>query len=232
MRFTTVPAPISGRIGRSLFTVGALVTTSQTDPLATIQQLNPIYVDIQQSSAALLSLRRALASGGQAPASAEVRLRLEDDSEYGPTGRVEFGEVVVDQGTGTVTLRARFPNPDGILLPGMFVRAVFAQSIDTNAFLIPQQAVTRDPKGAATIWLVGANNKAVQRSVRADRAQGAYWIVTEGLKAGDRVITQGTGNLRPGGAIRPVPANAPQRVTPPLRGQDGQVKSGAAGKGG
>lgn len=230
LRFTTVPAPISGRIGRSLFTVGALVTTSQAEPLATIQQLDPIYVDIQQSSAALLALRRALASGGAAPASAEVRLKLEDDSDYAPSGRVEFGEVVVDQGTGTVTLRARFPNPEGLLLPGMFVRAVFAQSIDTDAFLIPQQAVTRDPKGAATIWLVGANNKAVQKSVRAERAQGAYWVVTDGLKAGDKVITQGTANLRPGGEIRPVPANAPQRIAPPPPGEGGQAKGGAAGK--
>lgn len=215
LRFTTVPAPITGRIGRSLFTVGALVTTSQADPLATIQQLDPIYVDIQQSSAELLRLRRALASGGVLPARAVVRLKLEDGSDYGRTGAVEFAEVVVDQQTGTVTLRARFPNPDGLLLPGMFVRAVFAQAIDTDAFLVPQAAVSRDPQGNATLWIVGPDSKAVQRTVRADRAEGANWVVTGGLRPGDRVITQGVGNLKPGAAIKPVPANTPQRPRPP-----------------
>jgi membrane fusion protein (multidrug efflux system) len=224
LRFTTVPAPITGRIGRSLFTVGALVSATQTDPLATIQAMDPIFVDIQQSSAALLSLRRALSAGGVAPASADVRLKLEDGSDYGLVGRVEFGEVVVDQSTGTVTLRARFPNPNGLLLPGMFVRAVFAQSIDQNAFLVPQQAVTRDPKGNATIYLVGPNNKAVQRTVKADRAQGAYWVVTDGLRQGDKIITQGTANLAPNATIRPVPANAPQNLTPPSAEEAAKAK--------
>jgi membrane fusion protein (multidrug efflux system) len=226
LRFTTVPAPITGRIGRSLFTVGALVSATQTDPLTTIQQLDPIFVDIQQSAAELLSLRRALASGGSVPARADVRLKLEDGSDYGLVGSVEFAEVVVDQSTGTVTLRARFPNPKGLLLPGMFVRAQFSQSIDQNAFLVPQQAVSRDPKGNATVWMVGANNKAVQREVTAERTQGAYWVVTGGLKNGDRIITQGTGTLKPNAAIRPVPANTPQRVAPPPR------KDGDAGAGG
>lgn len=215
LRFTTVPAPITGRIGRSLFTVGALVTASQADPLTTIQQLDPIYVDIQQSAAALLQLRRRLASGGVLPASATVRLKLEDGSDYGATGTVEFSEVVVDQQTGTVTLRARFPNSNGLLLPGMFVRAVFAQAIETNAFLVPQTAVTRDPKGDATVWIVGAGNKAVQRTVQAVRAEGANWVVTGGLRPGDKVITQGTANLRPDAEIRPVPASAPQQPKPP-----------------
>lgn len=215
LRFTTVPAPITGRIGRSLFTVGALVTASQADPLTTIQQLDPIYVDIQQSAAALLQLRRRLASGGVLPASATVRLKLEDGSDYGATGTVEFSEVVVDQQTGTVTLRARFPNSNGLLLPGMFVRAVFAQAIETNAFLVPQTAVTRDPKGDATVWIVGSGNKAVQRTVQAVRAEGANWVVTGGLRPGDKVITQGTANLRPDAEIRPVPASAPQQPKPP-----------------
>ena len=215
LRFTTVPAPITGRIGRSLFTVGALVTASQADPLTTIQQLDPIYVDIQQSAAALLQLRRRLASGGVLPASAMVRLKLEDGSDYGATGTVEFSEVVVDQQTGTVTLRARFPNSNGLLLPGMFVRAVFAQAIETNAFLVPQTAVTRDPKGDATVWIVGSGNKAVQRTVQAVRAEGANWVVTGGLRPGDKVITQGTANLRPDAEIRPVPASAPQQPKPP-----------------
>ncbi|SEK54799.1 membrane fusion protein, multidrug efflux system [Sphingomonas palmae] len=226
LRFTTVPAPITGRIGRSLFTVGALVSATQTDPLTTIQQLDPIFVDIQQSSAELLALRRALASGGAVPARADVRLMLEDGSDYGLVGSVEFAEVVVDQSTGTVTLRARFPNPRGLLLPGMFVRAQFSQSIDQNAFLVPQQAVSRDPKGNATVWLVGPGNKAVERTVTAERAQGVYWVVTDGLKNGDKIITQGTGTLKANAPIRPVPANTPQKVAPP------PSKDGKAGQGG
>ena len=229
LRFTTVPAPITGRIGRTLFTVGALVTASQTEPLATIQQLDPIYVDIQQSAAALLQLRRRLATGGVMPATATVRLKLEDGSDYGRTGTVEFAEVVVDQQTGTVALRARFPNPDGMLLPGMFVRAVFAQAIETNAFLVPQQAVSRDPQGNATVWLVGANNKVQQRKVETVRAEGANWIVTGGLRAGDKVITQGTANLSPDAAVRPVPANTSQQPKPPSPEQLEQQK--AKGKG-
>ena len=229
LRFTTVPAPITGRIGRSLFTVGALVTSSQADPLTTIQQLDPIYVDIQQSAAALLQLRRRLASGGVMPASATVRLKLEDGSDYGATGTVEFSEVVVDQQTGTVALRARFPNPNGLLLPGMFVRAVFAQAIETNAFLVPQQAVARDPQGNATVWLVGANNKAQQRTVQTVRAEGANWIVTGGLRPGDKVITQGTASLSPNAVVRPVPANTPQQPKPPSPEQLKQQE--AAGKG-
>lgn len=229
LRFTTVPAPITGRIGRTLFTVGALVTASQTEPLATIQQLDPIYVDIQQSAAALLQLRRRLATGGVMPATATVRLKLEDGSDYGRTGTVEFAEVVVDQQTGTVALRARFPNPEGMLLPGMFVRAVFAQAIETNAFLVPQQAVSRDPQGNATVWLVGANNKVQQRKVETVRAEGANWIVTGGLRAGDKVITQGTANLSPDAAVRPVPANTSQQPKPPSPEQLEQQK--AKGKG-
>ncbi|ONF97763.1 efflux RND transporter periplasmic adaptor subunit [Sphingomonas jeddahensis] len=230
LRFATVPAPITGRIGRTLFTVGALVTASQTEPLTTIQQLDPIYVDIQQSAAALLNLRRRMAAGGVLPASASVRLKLEDGSDYGQTGTVEFAEVVVDQQTGTVTLRARFPNPGGLLLPGMFVRAVFAQAIETNAFLVPQQAVSRDPQGNATVWLVGANNKVQQRTVQTVRAEGANWVVTGGLRPGDRVITQGTANLSDNATVRPVPANTPQQPKPPSPEQLEQQQK-AKGKG-
>ncbi|WP_404368649.1 efflux RND transporter periplasmic adaptor subunit [Sphingomonas sp. MMS24-J45] len=217
LRFTTVPAPITGRIGRSLFTEGALVTASQSDPLTTIQRLDPIYVDIQQASADLLRLRRSLATQGAAAASgADVRLKLEDGSDYGLTGRVEFTEVMVDAATGTVTLRARFPNPQGLLLPGMFVRASFAQSIDTNAFLIPQQAVSRDPKGNATVFVVAPDgkggSKAVQRQVTTGRTMGANWVVTDGLKAGDKVIVQGVGKVKADATVRPVAANTPQRI--------------------
>ncbi|MBS0503972.1 MAG: efflux RND transporter periplasmic adaptor subunit, partial [Proteobacteria bacterium] len=153
--FTRVPAPISGRIGRSLFTAGALVTANQADPLTTIQQLDPIYVDIQQSSSDLLALRRALAQSNVLPAKAAVRLKLEDGSDYDLAGTIQFSEVVVDQATGTVTLRATFPNPQGVLLPGMFVRAVFAQAVDTRAFLVPQEAVSRNSQGNAIVYVVG-----------------------------------------------------------------------------
>jgi membrane fusion protein (multidrug efflux system) len=222
LRFTTVPAPISGRIGRSLFTVGALVSSNQTDPLATIQQLDPMYVDIQQSSADMLALRRALAAGGMTATRAQVRLTLEDGSEYGQTG-VEFSEVVVDQGTGTVTLRARMPNPQGLLLPGMFVRASFAQAIDTRAILVPQSAVSRDPKGNATVFIVGEGDKAEPRKIIADRTEGSNWVVTKGLKPGDKVITQGLGKVKPHAAIKPVPADSPQRIKPR---KDGDKKGG------
>ena len=219
LRFTTVPAPITGRIGRSLFTEGALVSATQADPLAVIQRLDPMFVDIQQSSADLLALRRALASGGAAPGSASVRLKLEDGSDYGFTGIVQFAEAMVDPQTGTVTLRARFPNPAGLLLPGMFVRATFAQSVDTTAFLVPQQAVSRDARGAASLFVVGPGDKAVQRTITAERTQGAFWVVTAGLKPGDRVITQGLANLKPGAPVRPTPAAAPQRVAPRQPGE-------------
>lgn len=163
-----------------------------------------------------------------------MTLKLEDGSDYGPKGTVEFAEVVVDQTTGTVTLRARFPNPDGLLLPGMFVRAIFSQSVLRNAFLVPQAAITRDARGNATLYVVGAGNKAEQRTIKADRTQGAYWVVTDGLKAGDRVITQGLANLRPGAAIAPVPANTPQEVKAPSPEQmeKMQASKGQASKGG
>lgn len=217
LRFTNVPAPITGRIGRSLVTVGALVTSNQADPLAVIQRLDPIYVDIQQSSSELLALRRALAHGGAIPASANVRLKLGDGSEYAQTGTVEFSEVMVDENTGTVTVRARFPNPDGILLPGMFVRASFSQAVNTRAFLVPQQAVTRDARGQASVFIVGPGNKAVQRMITADRTDGTNWVVTSGLNVGDKVIVQNAVALQPNEAIKPVPAASPQRLEPPSR---------------
>ena len=215
VRFTRVPAPITGRIGRSAVTTGALVTANQPDPLAVIQRLDPIYVDIQQSSADLLALRRSLAGDGTAPATAAVELTLPDGSRYGNTGRLQFTESVVDPNTGTVTLRATFPNPQGLLLPGMFVRARIVQEVDTDAILVPQQAVTRDPQGNASVLVVGAGNKAELRPIKTSRTQGANWIVTDGLKPGDKVITQGTGKARPGQPVKPVPASTPQRVAAP-----------------
>jgi membrane fusion protein, multidrug efflux system len=217
-RFTRVPAPISGRIGVSNVTEGALVTANQADSLATIARLDPVYVDIQESAADLLALRRALGAGGVVPTSAQVRLKLPDGSFYGATGTVEFSEVIVDQNTGTVTLRARFPNPQAILLPGMSVTAQFAQAVDTSAFLVPQQAISRDPQGNATLFVVGPGNRAVQRTVVTNRTQGPYWVVTQGLAPGEKVITQGTANLRDGAQIKPVPASTPQKVKAPPPG--------------
>ncbi len=208
LRFTRIAAPITGRIGRSLVTPGALVTSAQVSPMTTIQRLDPMFVDIQQSSADFLALRRALASGGLGMSSAAVKLTLEDGSDYAPTGTVQFAEAMVDANTGSVTLRARFPNSDGLLLPGMYVRARLAQGIALSAILVPQQAISRDAKGGATLLLVGPNNKAVQRAVSADRAIGNKWLVTKGLKPGDRVITEGLIRIKPGQAIKPVPAGS------------------------
>jgi membrane fusion protein (multidrug efflux system) len=215
LRFTRVPAPITGRIGLSAVTEGALVTANQTNSLTTITRLDPVYVDIQQSAANLLALRQALARGGAVPTTAQVRLKLPDGSDYGLAGTVEFSQVLVDQATGTVTVRARFPNPQAILLPGMFVTAAFAQVVDTSAFLVPQQALSRDPQGNATVWVVGPNSTAVQRTISADRTQGPYWVVTNGLAAGEKLITQGMANLTPGMKIKAVPQNTPQRIQAP-----------------
>ncbi len=213
--FTRVPAPITGRIGRSLATVGALVTTAQADPLTTIQRLDPIFVDIQQSSADLLALRRSLAAGGVVPSSAAVRLVLEDGSDYALPGRVQFAEPVVDVATGTVTLRATFPNPDGLLLPGMYVRARLSQATAVDAILVPQAGISRNPQGQATVLLVGPGNKAVTRAVKADRTVGAAWLVTGGLKPGEKVIVEGLGRIKTGQPIRPVPAGSKPAARPP-----------------
>ena len=226
LHFTNVPAPITGQIGRSLATPGALVSAGQAEALTTIQRLDPIYVDIQQSSTELLALRRQLARGGGVPSAATVSLKLEDGSIYAAKGQLEFAEAMVDPQTGTVTLRARFPNPQRLLLPGMYVRATLSQVTDTNAILVPQSGVSRNPQGEATVLLVGADDKAVQRTITADRSIGTNWLVTDGLKPGDKVIVEGLGKIRPGQPIRPVPAGSP----PLPRGQNG--KPGGEGKSG
>jgi membrane fusion protein (multidrug efflux system) len=218
LRHTTVPAPITGRIGRSLFTVGALVSANQADPLAVIQKLDPIYVDMQQSAADLSALRRSLQTGAVSPGSTTVHLKLEDGSDYGFVGRVQFSEISVDQNTGTVTLRASFPNPQGLLLPGTFVKAEFDQAVQPSAFLIPQPAVQRDFDGSAFVYIVGPGNKAARRKITAERTLGTSWIVTSGLKAGDKVITQGLANLKQGDKVRPVPQDTPQKVGAPAGG--------------
>lgn len=205
--FTRVTAPISGRIGRSMFTQGALVTASQTDALATIQALDPMFVDITESSARILEIRKALASGGLTAASASVTLILEDGTEYPQAGTIAFTEPTVDQATGAVTIRARIANPDGLLLPGMFVRVRIEEGVVQNGVLVPQQGVTRTTGGQATALVLTADNKVEQRNITADRAIGDQWLVTNGLKAGERVIVEGTSKVRPGATVRPVQAS-------------------------
>ena len=214
LRYTNIPSPITGRIGRSLFTVGALVTANQADPLAVITRVDPIYVDMQQSATDLQALKRALSAGGVTPGSTQVRIKLEDGSDYGFTGTVQFSEVVVNESTGTVTLRARFPNPQGTLLPGMFVQSVFTQAVEPSAFLVPQQALQRDIGGEAFVFVVGPGNKALRRAVTATRTYGPNWVVTAGIRPGDKLITQGLANVKTGGQLKPVPQSAPQKVVP------------------
>jgi membrane fusion protein, multidrug efflux system len=209
LRYTNVVAPISGRIGRSLVTTGALVTANQAQPLTSIQRLDPIFVDIQQSSSDLLALRRSLAEASVVPSSAEVRLRLEDGSDYARPGILQFTEAEVDPNTGSVVLRARFPNPDALLLPGMYVRARLSQATVRDAILVPQQGVTRDPKGQASVMIVGPDDKAIQREIQTERTVGDSWLVTGGVQSGDRVIVEGLGRVRAGAPVKPVPAGSP-----------------------
>ena len=206
---TTIRAPIAGRIGRSVFTTGALVTASQTDALATIQRLDPIYIDIQQPSADLLRLREQMMAGQvMGGGTARVRLLLDSGSAYPQQATLRFADVTVDPTTGTQTIRAVAPNPAGLLLPGMFVRAVLPQGTQTRALLVPQRAVGRDDRGHATAMVVGAGNKAEQRVLTTVRTQGDDWIVTAGVKPGDRLIVEGGMLLRPGGQVNPQPLGA------------------------
>lgn len=198
LRFATVTAPITGRVGRALFTPGALVTSGQADPLARIQKLDPMNVDINQSSTDYLALRRAVAAGGVQPAATPVRLKLADGSDYAVPGTLEFADIDVDQATGSITLRARFPNPDGTLLPGMYVRALVGQGVRQQALLVPQAAVDRTPRGEAQAWVVGADGVVHQRQFTTVRAVGNRWLVAEGLKSGERIVTGGRQNLRDG----------------------------------
>ena len=220
---TTVRAPIAGRIGRSTFTTGALVTAAQTEPLATIQRLDPIFVDIQQSSADLLMLRRQLLSGQVTrDGNARVRLKLEDGSGYGPEGRLRFADVTVDATTGTQVIRASFPNPQGLLLPGMYVRAQLVEGTQARGLLVPQRAVSRDERGNATVMVVGANNKAEPRTLQTSRTVGDSWLVTGGLRPGDKVIVEGGMTLRPGAVVNPSPWNPNARApaaAPPQPGK-------------
>lgn len=206
--YTQVRAPISGRIGMSSVTPGALVTASQTTALATIRTLDPIYVDLTQSSADLLQLRRSQAAGGLHAGGTAVSLTLEDGSPYSLKGQLKFTEVAVDAATGSVTLRAQFPNPNGILLPGMYVRARIDQAVDPQAILAPQQAITRDAKGNATALVVDAVNKVQQRTATAARTIGDQWLITSGLAAGDRLIVQGSAKVHVGDTVKVVDVSA------------------------
>ena len=219
--YTSVKAPISGRIGRSTVTDGALVTASQTAAMATIQQLDPVYVDVTQSSAEILRLKRNLATGeikGKNGGQAKVKLVLEDGSSYPQEGTLKFSEVAVEQETGSVTLRALFPNPDQLLLSGMFVRAILEEGVKEDGILVPQRGVTRNPAGNAMVMVVGAEEKVEPHVIKVARTVGDNWLVTEGLKVGDRVILEGTQKARPGTAVKTVPfgskADTPPAATP------------------
>jgi len=208
LEYTPIKAPITGRIGRSSVTVGALVTAYQPVPLSVIQQLDPIYVDVTQSSADLLRLRRAMQSGTLkqgGESRRKVRLLLEDGSSYSHEGALQFRDVTVEPSTGSVTLRMVFPNPDHVLLPGMFVRAIVEEGVNEQAVLAPQQGVTRDVKGNPVAWIVGTDEKVEQRLLELDRAIGDKWLVTKGLTPGDRVIVEGLQRARPGTPVKAVP---------------------------
>lgn len=216
LAYTRVTAPISGRIGRSTVTEGALVTANQPAALATVQQLDSMYVDVTQSTAELLKLKQNLANGiVKKSASAQVKLLLEDGSKYPLPGTLRFSEVTVDQSTGSVTLRAVFPNPKQTLLPGMFVRAILEEGVDENAILIPQRGVTRNPKGDALVMTVGAEEKVEPRPIKVVRTVGDSWLVSDGLKAGDRVILEGLQKARPGTPVKAVPFGSAPAAGPP-----------------
>jgi len=219
---TEVTAPISGRIGRSAVTTGALVTANQAAALATIQQLDQVYVDVTESSSNLLRLRQSLASGrltqggtGQAA----VRLVLENGTPYPLEGALKFSDVTVQPGTGSVMLRTVFPNPDLLLLPGMFVRAIVQEGVNESGVLLPQRGVSRNQKGEPVAMVVGADEKVEARALKIDRALGDQWLVTAGLAAGDRVILEGLQRARPGAPVKAVPFGAAAPAPPPGAGQ-------------
>lgn len=217
--YTSIRAPISGRIGRSSVTQGALLTANQTDALATIQQLDPIYVDIPQSSTSLLKLQDEFATGHlkkDEQQQAEVSLMLDSGREYPHTGRIRLSEVTVDESTDSVIIRAEFPNPEGRLLPGMFVRAKLKQGIRENVLLVPQRGISRDPTGQASALLVGEDNKVIRKQVTTERVVGNQWLISKGLESGDRVIVDGTQNARPGSEVRIAsPEMRKQEITQP-----------------
>lgn len=216
LEFARIRAPISGRIGISSVTQGALVTANQSSALATVQQLDPIYVDLTQSVSELLNLRQSVASGDLKRAdNLPVTILLEDGSQYPHAGRLEFSEVSVDPTTGSVRLRVVVPNPDHLLLPGMYVRAAVGSGQRDDAILVPQQGIARDPKGNTTAMVVGEGNTVELRPVRVSQTVGSNWLVESGLKVGDRVIVEGLQKIRPGAVVSPGEAEAPAPVDLP-----------------
>lgn len=207
--YTRVKAPISGRIGRSTVTPGALVTAQQADALTTIQRTDQVYVDIVQSAAEFMNLKRGLQSGQLSDGGVAVRLKLDDGSDYAMTGRLQFADVTVDQSTGSVTLRAIFPNPQGVLLPGLYVKAMVTQAAQNNAILAPQIGVSRDLQGRPIAMVVNAQGKAEERRLQTGPTVGDKWLVLSGLKAGDRLIVEGLQKVQPGAPVKAVPAGSP-----------------------
>jgi membrane fusion protein (multidrug efflux system) len=213
--YCTVAAPIGGRVGAALVTEGALVSASAATQMALVTQLDPIYCDFTESSTELLRLRRELQSGvlkTVAPGEAKVTLLLDDGTTYSEPGKLLFSDVTVDPTSGMVTLRAEFPNPDDLLLPGMFARGVLEQAVDTKAITVPQRGVSVGAGGVASVMVVGADNKVEARMVKLGQAIGNNWIVTDGLKAGENIIVEGLQKIGPGMTVKPVPFN-PAGVT-------------------
>lgn len=207
LEYTKVTAPISGRIGRSTFTPGALVTAGQPQPMATIHTLDPIYVDVTQSGTELMSLREAFVKGqlkGGDETTAKVRLVLPNGKEYGHEGKLKFSEVSVDPSSGSAVIRASFPNPDGILLPGMYVKAMLTEGIASDAILAPQEAISRNERGEAVAMLVNGESKVELRIVNAVRTVGNKWLIAEGLKAGDKLIVEGFMKIQPGAPVKAI----------------------------
>jgi membrane fusion protein, multidrug efflux system len=217
LAYTQIKSPISGRIGKSMVTVGALAAAYQGGAMTTIQQLDPIYVDATQSSANLLQLKNSIASGrikGAGSEQAQVKLILEDGSVYPFEGSLKFSDVTIEPTTGSFILRMVFPNQKHTLLPGMYVRALVRQGVVDKAILVPQQAVSRDPKGNPVVLIVDSSGKVDQRMISVDRAIGDKWLVTSGLKPGDRVIVEGIQKVRPGIAAKVVPGDADKKEGP------------------
>jgi membrane fusion protein (multidrug efflux system) len=213
--YTRITSPIAGRIGKSAVTQGALVTANQTDALAKVQQLDPVYVDVTQSSAEWLELRKQIAAGRlEGGSNVPVTILLEDGSTYPARGRLEFADVSVDPGTGSFLLRVVVPNPKDVLLPGMYVRAIVASGVRAEALLVPQRAIARDPKGNTSVMVVGSDGKVALRPIKVSSTVGDRWLVEEGLAPGERVVTEGLQKIRPGAAVAATEAGATPAAAP------------------
>jgi membrane fusion protein (multidrug efflux system) len=215
INYSKVSSPISGQIGKSNVTAGALVSANQTTALATVTQLDPIYIDLTQSSRELTRLKKAIANGElnkDLTSQSKVELKMEDGSVYPHQGTLQFSEVIVDPSTGSVTLRAEFPNPEKLLLPGMYVRAVIVEGVKANAILVPQRGVSRNSKGEPTAMVVSKNNTVEARVLKTDRTVGSNWLVTSGLNDGDQVIVEGLQKIAPGAPVNAVPAESIAKI--------------------